>query len=78
MSKSKNVHVVPHGPGQWAVETEGASRPARVTSTQEKAIEAGRDIAKGRAGELSIHGRDGRIRDKESYGNDPCPPRDKD
>jgi len=24
-----------------------------------------------------IHGRDGKIRDKDSYGNDPVPPKDK-
>jgi hypothetical protein len=23
-----------------------------------------------------VHGRNGQIRDKDSYGNDPCPPKD--
>ncbi|TCP05507.1 uncharacterized protein DUF2188 [Rubrivivax gelatinosus] len=27
-------------------------------------------------GELLIHGQDGRIRARDSYGNDPCPPKD--
>lgn len=27
--------------------------------------------------EVVIHSRDGKIRDKDSYGNDPIPPRDR-
>ena len=30
-----------------------------------------------RASKVVIHGRDGKIRDKDSYGNDPIPPRDR-
>lgn len=40
------------------------------------AIAYGRDIAIRQQSELVIHDRHGRIRDKDSYGNDPCPPRD--
>lgn len=79
MSKSKDekdVHVVPHKNG-WAVKSEGAEKPHRVTETQKEAIEIGRRVAKNRGSENVIHGRDGRIRDKDSYGNDPMPPKDK-
>lgn len=51
----------------------------RVTSTsetQKEAIERGREIAKNEGSELVIHGRDGKIRDKDSYGKDPFPPKD--
>jgi hypothetical protein len=41
------------------------------------AIEHGRSIAKAQKAEFYIHGRDGRIREKDSYGKDPYPPKDK-
>jgi hypothetical protein len=44
--------------------------------TQKAAITKGRELAKQEHIELVIHGRNGKIRDKDSYGNDPFPPRD--
>lgn len=76
MSKKPDYHVVPHSEG-WAVRREGADRASSVQPTQAKAIEVGRDLAKERQTELVIHDRQGRIRDSDSYGNDPVPPRDK-
>ena len=72
----KNQHVVPHSDG-WAVKPEGGKRASSVHPTQQDAIDAARRIAQNRGTELLIHGRNGRIRDRDSYGNDPCPPRDK-
>jgi uncharacterized protein YdaT len=72
----KNQHVVPHKDG-WAVRGEGNSRVTRVTPTQQEAISAAREIAKNQNSEVVIHRRDGTIRDKDSYGNDPHPPIDK-
>lgn len=72
----KNVHVVPHEDG-WAVKSGGAARAAKVTATQKEAIEVGKQIATNRGAELLVHGEDGRIRSKDSYGNDPNPPKDK-
>jgi hypothetical protein len=69
-----DVHVVPHD-DRWAVTKEGNQRPSQVTDTQREAIEVGREIAKRESSELNIHGRDGQIRDKNSYGNDPYPPK---
>lgn len=71
----KNIHVVPHANG-WAVKTEGASRASAVTPTQGQAIEQARNQAIRNQGEVFIHGRNGQIRDRDSYGNDPCPPKD--
>lgn len=34
-----------------------------------------REIAINNRSELVVHGTDGRIREKNSYGNDPCPPK---
>lgn len=71
-----NIHVVPRNEG-WAVRREGASRPTSVHQTQRDAVDAAREIARSRHGELIIHGRDGRIRDRDSYGSDPMPPKDR-
>jgi hypothetical protein len=70
-------HVVPSGTGGWAVKNSGATRASRTFETQQQAVTYGRDAAKKVGTELYIHGRDGTIKDKRSYGNDPMPPRDK-
>ena len=70
----KNQHVVPHN-GDWAVRGEGNDKVTKVTSTQAEAIKIAREIAKNQQSELVIHKQDGTIRDKDSYGNDPFPPR---
>ena len=71
----KNQHVVPN-PNGWAVLGEGNSKPTKITSTQLEAIEIAKQIAINNQVEVVIHGRDGRIRDKDSYGHDPNPPKD--
>ncbi len=70
----KNQHVVPHKDG-FAVKGAGNSKVTKVTSTQKEAIEYGREIAKNQESELIIHRPNGQIRAKDSYGNDPHPPR---
>lgn len=74
---AKNVHVVPHDDG-WAVRREGASRVSCTYDTQAEAADAGRGTAREDHVEFFLHGRNGRIRERDSYGNDPFPPRDKD
>lgn len=73
-------HVVPKPDGGWAVEKPGAERSSANTDTQQQAIDRAREIVHNAGGgEVVIHGRDGRIRDKDTIapGNDPNPPRDK-
>ena len=72
-----NQHVVPNPNGGWDVKGAGNSRATRHTDTQREAINIAKNIARNQNSEAIIHGRDGRIRDKDSYGNDPIPPRDK-
>lgn len=72
----KNQHVVKHG-DDWAVKGEGNSKASSLHDTQKAAIEAAKEIAKNQKSEVVIHRPDGRIRDKDSYGNDPYPPEDK-
>ena len=74
MSKGKNQHIVPH-PGGWAVKSEGSSRASRVFETQKEAIAKGTEIAKNQQSELFIHNRQGQIRERNTYGNDPHPPK---
>ncbi len=69
-----NQHVVPHGDG-WAVRAEGAERVTSVYPTQREAINAARETARNQRVELLIHGADGKIRERDSYGHDPYPPK---
>lgn len=71
----RDIHVVPHQDG-WATKKEGADRAGHVADTQREAIEKARDQARRENVEVVIHRRDGTIRDSDSYGNDPNPPKD--
>lgn len=70
--KHKGQHVVPSGDG-WAVRKSGASRASNVFLTQDDAIRRGRELAKVQGGELYIHGRDGRIRERDTFAKSPLP-----
>lgn len=72
----KDYHVVPHS-GGWAVKREGAERASSLHRTQADAIESGKQLAQTKKTELVIHRPNGQIRDSDSYGNDPNPPKDK-
>jgi hypothetical protein len=75
MSK-KNQHVVPSGK-DWAVRGAGNDRKTAVVNIQAEAIKIAREIAINQKSEVVIHRPDGTIRDKNSYGNYPNPPKDK-
>ena len=75
MTKKRDIHVVPHQDG-WATRKEKSDRAGVVTDTQGEAIERARDQARRENVEVVIHRRDGTIRDSDSYGRDPNPPRD--
>jgi len=70
----QNVHTVRHGDG-WANRRDNSDRVSSTHETQEQAIERGRDLAQSAGVEHLIHARDGRIRERNSYGSDPFPPR---
>jgi len=72
----KNQHVVPKA-GKWAVKGEGNSKSTKDFDTQKEAIAHAREIAINQESEVVIHRKNGQIRDKDSYGNDPNPPKDK-
>lgn len=66
----KNQHVVKREEG-WAVRGEGNQRDTSHHRTQSQAEQAARSIAINQRSEVLIHREDGRIRDRNSYGNDP-------
>ncbi len=65
-----NQHVVPFM-GNWAVRAEGRDEITSTHRLQSEAIMEARKIAKEEKSELFIHGRNGKIRARDSYGNDP-------
>lgn len=76
MTRGKNQHVVKH-PDGWAVRGAGNSKATKVTTTQSTAIAKAEQIARNQQSDTKIHGQDGKIRAGNSYGNDPCPPKDR-
>lgn len=72
----KDIHVVPHNDG-WATRKEGAQRVGHTTKTQQQAYLQAREQAKREGVEVVIHRPDGTIRNSNSFGNDPNPPKDK-
>lgn len=71
----KNQHVTPHPNGGWQVKGAGNSRATVRTGTQKSAITIARSIAQNQKSELVVHRSNGTIRQKNSYGNDPYPPK---
>lgn len=71
---SKNQHVVPHE-GDWAVKGEGNQRATSVHKTQREAIESARETAIKQGSEMFIHRSNGQIRERNTYGKDPYPPK---
>ena len=66
----KNQHVVSLG-NRWAVKEEGAAEPFAVFKTQSEAWEKAKSIARKGRTEAFLHGRDGQIRERNTYGHDP-------
>ena len=77
MAKKTTQHVVKNPSGGWAIKKGGSSKATKVHKTQKEAIDHGREIAKNQNAELYIHRQDGKIRQKDSYGKDPKPPKAK-
>lgn len=73
--KGQDYHITKRESG-WAGMLEGAARASVRGDTQKEVFERVREIIKSKGGgEVSIHGLDGRIRDKRTYiKKDPCPP----
>jgi len=73
---AKNQWVSPRN-GKWAVKGEGNSRATKIFDKKTDAIDYGKVLAGKKHCELIIQKMDGKIQSKDSYGNDPCPPKDR-
>lgn len=71
----KNIRVTKRPDGNWQAIKEGNSRASCVTKTQEQARLKARDMAIKDRAEVLIHGTNGKIRARDSYGHDPFPPK---
>ncbi|MFH1052743.1 MAG: DUF2188 domain-containing protein [bacterium] len=71
----KRYHIVPHE-NDWQVKGENSEKAIKTFGNKSEALYAGKQIAINQQAELIIHGRDGKIQNSNSYGNDPFPPRD--
>lgn len=74
MSKGKNQHVVPHN-GEWAIKGAGNGKATKVVETQKEAIKIAREISINQESEMFIHGKNGQIRERNTYGVDNYPPK---
>jgi hypothetical protein len=81
MAKKKtNYHVVPNSEHGWAVKKAGAERVSGFAPTQRGAEKLAKTFSsRSGGGEVVIHRRDGKIRDKDTVfpASDPFPPRDR-
>ena len=77
MPRKKSVHISLNKGGgrKWKVTKNSIALSTH--NTQKAAEHAGRSIAKKTHTELVTHGTDGKIRSKDSFGNDPSSIRDK-
>ena len=74
MSNRRNYWTTLRDDG-WAVQREGGHRASSVHASQDEAWGESRRLARGAGGEAFLQGRNGRIRARNTYGNDPFPPR---
>ena len=79
MSKGRDRTVYRRPDGKWVNKRNDANRASSLHDTQnEAANEAKRNLRNQGGGELTIQGRDGKFRSKDTIkpGKDPFPPRD--
>ncbi|MXW41270.1 MAG: DUF2188 domain-containing protein [Synechococcus sp. SB0668_bin_15] len=74
MTNGNNYWTQQQPDGQWESKRGGARRATTVTDTQAEAWEDSRQRAREEGGEAFLKGRDGKIRERNSYGNDAHPP----
>jgi len=72
----KNIHVV-YDDGLWKMKRENSQKASKIFNTKIDAVDYSRNVAKNDKVEFAIHNKDGKISNKNSYGNDPYPPRDR-
>ena len=79
-SKGRDRMVYQRQDGKWVNKRNDADRVSSLHILQSEAVNTARkNLHNQGGGELTIKGRDGKIRSKDTIppGNDPCPPLDK-
>lgn len=75
MTNKNNYWTQQREDGTWESKREGAQRASKVTDKQAEAWEYSKDRARNQKGEAFLKGRDNQIRERNTYGNDPHPPK---
>ena len=75
MPDEKNYWTQQREDGKWESKREGADRASKVTDTQAEAWKHSKQRASDTKGEALLKGRDGKIRERNTYGKDPYPPK---
>jgi hypothetical protein len=75
MNKSNSYWTSPKKDGGWAVKREGNSQATSIHNTQAEAWAEAKARAKVGSGEAYLKGKDNRIRERNTYGSDPFPPK---
>lgn len=73
----KQTHVVPNSSGGWDSKDTGSARASKHFGRKVDAVDWARDHSRKVGSEFVVHNRDGVISQKDSHGNDTCPPHDK-
>jgi hypothetical protein len=69
--KINSVHVLYNKNGKWDIKKASEKTISGTYDTQKEAHKAAREVAKIEKLELCVHGKNGKIRIKDSFGNDP-------
>jgi hypothetical protein len=79
MSKGRDRTISRRPDGMWENKRNDASRASTLHGTQKEAIDTAKEMLGNQGGgELTVKGRDGQIRSKDTIppGRDPLPPKD--
>lgn len=75
MPNDKNFWTQQRQDGKWETKQEGASRASRVFDTQAQSWDYTQDRARDTKGEAFLKNTKGQIRERNTYGDDPHPPK---
>jgi Uncharacterized protein conserved in bacteria (DUF2188) len=75
MPDKQNYWTQQRADGKWESKREGATRASKVANTQAEAWAHSKEKAGSAKGEALLKGRDGKVRERNTYGKDPYPPK---
>lgn len=75
MNKNKPIHTVPNSNGGWDNKQQGSDKVISHSSIKTDAVHIGRDQAMKNGTEHFVHNKNGQFGERNSYGNDPYPPK---